>query len=261
MRVIACAAVGVALALAPGCGSGDPRSTVSIVGGNAEQRGLLASIADGLATTSVQRIAMRNIGVIGFPNDTWVELRVRSVSGQGRTLRGRWEGHLLAGAFRDRSADEQLADVRFVDLADGTYGIERRRRSQAPWPEPASAAERIGLARLVAQGAAEQRAAVEELTMPTPFAPAVVLIVTVDDPAAFVKHRFLPMVDRWWGDDRLEGGYVLVEDRDGNPVTEMSFATRLLASGFYLRPDLAGCDPTIHIGDPSDEPPPPCPAA
>jgi hypothetical protein len=263
MRALACAVVVIVLALGAGCGGEARGGSIDIVGGTAEQRTLLRSIEDGLRPTAIRSVSIRNIGVVGFPSKDWAEISIRPRDGQGRTVRAEWETYVLAGAFRDRSAEEGLAQVEVLDYGGGVVRIERVRATPTASPEPASPAERIGIARTFAESAIAQGAELERLDVLTPAGPAVALVLRVDEPAAFVKQRFLPIVKRWWANDRLEGAYLLVEDRQGRFVMEHAFSKRgVEASWRRFRPDLAGCDPIIPIGvDPRAKPPPPCPAA
>ena len=258
MRTLACATVGVALALAAGCGGGQSGGSVAITGGDADQRTLLRSIVDGMAPTAVRRVALRNVGVVGLPDGGWVELRAQPPSNSGRTsLRAQWESFLIAGAFRDRSAGRGLGDVRYIDgtlIAGGSAG-------PSPSPKTPSVPERMGIARVVAEAAAAERASVEAVELLAPAGPAVALTVQVDDPATFLAHRLGPMLGRWWTSPRLEGGYLIVEDAVGRVLLEKYVSRRIQAGGSRIRPDLAGCDPTAHIwGNPNVEPPPSCPA-
>jgi hypothetical protein len=258
LRAIGCVAAGFSLLLAAGCGGGDGAdSSIAIHGGTPEQRALLQSIGDGLAPTGIRSVAVRTIEVVGFPSKTWVELSIRPKGGLRNTLRADWEMYVLAGAFRDRSAEAGLAAVKYFN--GGYFALPRQ--DAAPSAAQVSPAGTIAIARAIERSAAEQRATVEQLTVFTPAAPAVVLVVRVDDPAAFVKDRFVPMVERWWTSRRLEGSRVIVLDRLGKLAFETMATTRLTASGSWIRPDLAGCYPFVHYGvGPNTEPPPPCPA-
>jgi len=246
------------MALVAGCGGEAAERSVAIYGGTGRQRALLRSIAEGLHPTAIRSVAIRNIGVVGFPGKAWVEISIRPRTSRRNALRAHWETYVLAGVFRDRAEEAGLGAVRYLN--GGDFGW--RHAHPAPSQEPVSPAARIAVARAVAQSAAEQRATVEQLAVLTPSAPAAVLVVRVDDPAEFVKHRFLPMVERWWTSPRLEGSRVLVLDHEGDPIFETMAATRLTARGSWIRPDLAACYPMVHFGvDPDDEPPPPCAAA
>jgi hypothetical protein len=258
LRAIGCVAAGFSLLLAASCGGGDGAdSSIAIHGGTPEQRALLQSIGDGLAPTGIRSVAVRTIEVVGFPSKTWVELRAEPRSNGSVSPRARWEALVIAGAFRDRSAEQNLGEVRYLDGTQIAAGSPDR----DPSPEAASAAERIGIARAVARSADEQHAAVEQLDVLTPAGPAVVLVLRVGDPAAFVKHRVLPLLELWWTSARLEGGYLLVEDADGRLVYERYFSSRIPASGGRVRPELAGCDPVGRtFANPNVAPPPPCPA-
>jgi len=141
---------------------------------------------------------------------------------------------------------------------EGGASLDLRAHEPTSPARPASTAERMIIARMVAARAQRAGAAVERLDILSPYGPAVVLVVRVDDPASFLRHRFMPMIDGWSGHPRLEGSYVLVRDGDGRTIEEVAYASRLTGGSSFVRRDLAGCDPIVHYS--VMRAPPPCPA-
>jgi hypothetical protein len=251
--------VAALLVLATGCGGGEPNDLPPVSGGTPEQRALVRSIVEGLAPTELEHVRILAPDPAGTPlGIDAAELSVTPHHRERGSSRAYWEELLIAGAFRDRSAEEGLMKVIWVEGVQGGALIDLRGRKPTSPARPASTAERTSIARMVSARARRARATVEQLDVVSPHGPAVVLIVRVDDAAAFLRHRFLPMVEGWWVANRLEGSYVLVRDRDGSVVQETMHASRLLASSYYVRPDLAGCDPIVHFSPVRE--PPPCPA-
>jgi hypothetical protein len=251
--------------LATGCGGDEPSGLPAVSGGTPEQGALVRSIVEGLAPTEVERVRILAPDPAGTPlGIDAAELRLISRSHARRSTRASWEELLIAGAFRDRSAEEGLMKVIAAEGTQGVFATDLRGRKPTSPARPASTAERMSIARMVSARAQRQGATVEHLDVVSPYGPAVVLIVRVDDAAAFLRDRFLPMVERWWATPRLEGSYVVVRDRDGSVVKEAWYASRLTAASYYVRPDLAGCDPNVlHFAVPNASrrrAPPPCPA-
>jgi hypothetical protein len=251
--------VAALLALAAGCGGGEADELPTVSGGTPQQLALVRSIVEGLAPSEVARVRILAPEPAGTPlGIDAAELRIARKHGARRSSRACWEELLIAGIFRDRSYDEGLMKVIAFEGAEGGASLDLRGHEPTSPARPASTAERMSIARLVAARAQRHGATVERLDIVSPYGPAVVLIVRVDDAAAFLRHRFPLMIEGWSGNPRLEGSYVLVRDRDGRVAAEVSSASRLTAAGVYVRPDLAGCAPIVHFG-PQREPPP-CPA-
>jgi hypothetical protein len=261
-RVLAAAAL---LVLATGCGGDEPSDLPPVSGGTPEQGALVRSIVEGLAPTEIQKVRILAPDPAGTPlGIDAAELKITPRPRAQSSRRAHWEELLIAGAFRDWSAEEGLMKVIAVEGVQGGALIDLRGRKPTSPARPAPAAERMSIARMVSARAQRQGATVEHLDVVSPYGPAVVLIVRVDDAAAFLRDRFLPMVERWWATPRLEGSYVVVRDRDGSVVKEAWSASRLTAASYYVRPDLAGCDPNVlRFAVPNASrrrAPPPCPA-
>ena len=93
-------------------------------------------------------------------------------------------------------------------------------------------------------------------------APAIVL--TVSDPAAFLKYRLRGFLTRLHSLNGLYGDdYVGVVDTEGRFVWENGRAhlPGTFAGSLWIRPDLDSCSPVSHGQPVTASPPPPCPAA
>jgi hypothetical protein len=227
------------LALAAGCGGGEAGELPPVSGGTSEQGAIVRSIVAGLAPTEIEQVRILAPDPAGTPlGIDAAELRLTRRHNSRRSTRAYWEELLIAGAFRDRSAQEGLMKVIAFEGAEGGASLDLRGREPTSPARPASSAEQMIIARLVAARAEGQGATVERLDIVAPYGPAVVLIVRVDDPAAFLENRFRPMIEGWWVDSRFEGSYILVRGRDGGVVAEFAYSTRLTAASLYFRPDL-----------------------
>ena len=93
-------------------------------------------------------------------------------------------------------------------------------------------------------------------------APAIVL--TVSDPAAFLKYRLRGFLSRLHSLNGLYGDdYVGVVDAEGTFVWEYGRAhlPGTFAGSLWIRPDLDSCSPVAHGQPVTASPLPPCPVA
>ena len=201
---------------------------------------LLRQIIAGLGTTRIAELL-----VVTKPGG--VKLRA-----QAPGLRSTWEALVVGSAFSDRSVAMHLPPLVQVDVGRIGWGP-----STPAWPRPPRAtplavdATQTAIRRLaVASGAR-----VKELSVSTPDALAVAVLVNVDDAAAFLHHRLRALVLSMRAhESRYDGTYIEVDDAHGAAWT--SAETRL-GGVSKVRPSLSGCDPFPPPGPSPRQPP--CP--
>ncbi|HVM16684.1 MAG TPA: hypothetical protein VM290_03805 [Gaiellaceae bacterium] len=186
-------------------------------------------------------------------------VQIALAAGREDEQRAYWEELLVAGAFRDRSAEANVPPV--VAVEAGRFGSSRIGPGDGIRLDPAATGAptvREGIADELAEAAAGHGAEIEEIEVLQPYGQAFAVTVRVDDPARFLLERFGEMLDGFFWDQELDGGYVLVRDAGGDFVLEAFYATRISAGGHRVRPDLEGCNPIPH-SRPALSQPPPCP--
>jgi hypothetical protein len=211
----------------------------------------------------IARIEIRRAGRQWHPHGKRaVLLRMYSPT---RDIRTDWEGWLIAGAFRDRSAVGHLPGV--VALESWRRGSESSGERIAvgganrPHPRRADAATATRLRKRVLAIARRSGAQVRELTVVRPYGAGFALVLRVAHPAGYLRYRapklLRSLADRW---TRYEGGYFRVVDRAGRFVWSTGGSSRLGTGGGRIRPDLEGCNPTPPISYPIGQKIPRCPA-
>ena len=231
-----------------------------ISGGKPRQRAELRQILAGLGETGIRRVGVQ-------PPGRWKpyapgDVKLVVTLGDRHDLRATWKAYLLAGAFYDRLLE--LGGPRLIAIEIAGQGGSRlaglKPADDQPSGVPAEPRDPAELATAVRDAAVEARASVESFETLTPVGTALAVTLRVDDPAAFLKHRELPLLealaDRW---SELDGLYLELLDRDGRRSSVGANASRARTGLGWLRPDLAGCDPMPGSRPPGYEPPP-CPA-
>jgi hypothetical protein len=211
---------------------------VRIVGGTAAQRELLDEIVAGLRPRSltyagVARPPRRARPVP--PGAVSIE-----VAGGGGT-RARWEEYLVAGAFRDVSAQRGLPPV--ATMLGGRTSFPERigppLRVVPPAPAGGAARRHLGLEVRVLARQAGTRA--EEVDVVAPYGLAVAARLRIRDPMLFV-YGGLDTLLRGLGRRGLDGFLLEVVDQHGEPVVDYARSARAGGSiGQVYRAELAGC--------------------
>jgi hypothetical protein len=215
---------------------------VRIVGGSARQRDLARVVA--LRTADPTIVSVRFRSPAAFLKRQGVRAAEMVVtSSEPRTLRGMWQAQLYAGTFL------ALASRHRVPL-----GAISAAGSEAPigrWPRfdiygrQTKSIEIAVLSQRFLQLAAASGAKVSEFRTAATPARAIAVTLRVDDPAAFLKHhtlRLLNVLNRTTVP--LLGYYVGLEDARGHLV----WATSRLPNegGVFAIPRLDACSPVKH---------------
>lgn len=217
---------------------------LTILGGTPAARRLAQIVAHrvgGTTLTSVRFRGPERMLVIG--------------SAQPRSLRGEWESELYAGTFA--ALDERYrVPVGGIRTVDSVAPLARVPVFDLYGRLPT--ARQVGALRgRLTKAISRSGAALEELHVAATPARAVALTVRVADPAAYLKHRLLPVLDVL-DDTRvpLLGFYIGVENGSGALV----WATSRLPNegGVYTTPALDACSPVAHSDAGLSEPP--CPS-
>ena len=210
----------------------------TVTGGTVAQRRLVEQILRGMPGHLISRVT---IAPASYRGQTGVMLRFAGASPD--SLRLDWEQMLLAGAFRDLSAQRHFARV---------IGF--------PPPSPLTAARLTPRAveKRLRAAAAEAGATVVTLRAYRPHGLAPLLVIRVDsDPAVFLKDKLPALLssfgDRWRD---YEGTFVEAVDADGAFIWAAGAAPRTSHGSVGTRAGLEGCSPVANWGPT----PPPCPA-
>ena len=231
----------LALTLVVGCG-GEWAAVPEVGGGTPAQRELLRAVLRSMPPTAVERFELRGETL----EVDWAP---------PRSVRSRWEGLVIAGAFLDRSVERGLPEVSWLAYPDGDVNLDHR---ATPAGGRRLDALRVALATLAAR---VRGADVQQLRVYAPLGYAVVLVLRVDEPPRFLREGVEPVL-RLLGRSGLDGYYVRVEDGGGR-VFELAWAQRLGSFSSWVRPALAGCSPVVPVAGPNLRVPrpPPCPAS
>jgi hypothetical protein len=234
--------------------------SIAIVGGTPAQRQLARLTPRRVGGVTLSRVVFRPpTRILRHLQVHGVELAVFS---RGRdSVRSEWEQSLYVGAYLGLMARWPKAAVAAVATAHTEGAVVQKSTFLRPYEvfgsNPKTAlVSRLGQ-RLIA-AAARARAQVVELRVAATPARALALTVKVSDPAAFLKHRAISLLDIL---NRptipLLGYYLGAEDPDGH----LFFATSQLpgTGSVFTIPALDACSPVSH-GDAVGYHPPPCPA-
>jgi hypothetical protein len=218
------------------------RPSAEISGGTSAQQALVRTILGRMPDNLITRVDIVTTTASG---QSGVTLKFTGTSSD--EIRSEWEERLVAGAFRDLSADA---------------GLPRVVGYPPPWPVTAAHAPggAAALEATLRSAARSVQAEVVALTIyrPDGLAPLVVLGVPAStSPADFLKvglPKFLSALGDRWRD--FDGTFVEVVDHDQSFVWAAGTAPRASEGSVATRPDLAGCSPVANWGPT----PPPCPA-
>lgn len=215
---------------------------VQIRGGSPAQRRLARLVALRVGGVTIREVrfgpprrVLRNADVHG------TEMFV--TSSQPRTVRGEWEMHLYSGTFAALLARYRVP-LSGISAGDGEGPLRL-------WPTfdlysqlPTSREVGVLVGDLVSTSIRAGAKVVEERTAATP-ARAIALTLQVSDPAAFLKHRALGVLNVLYKTKvPLLGFYVGLKDARGQLVWATS---RLPNEGsVYAIPSLDACSPVTH---------------
>ncbi|HEX6699441.1 MAG TPA: hypothetical protein VF101_01800 [Gaiellaceae bacterium] len=217
------------------------RGGTEIVGGTSDQRALVEQILGRMAGNVLTRVEL-----VPTTGDSGGVSLQTDFSG-GDQLRGDWESNLLAGAFRDLSAERGLPPVVGLGPGSGPSGTR-------------SVGDAAALQAKLRSTVAAAGATVEEVSIYSPqgLAPVVVMRAPRGQAAAFLEHR-LPTVLAALGNPWLtyDGTFVEVVDQNGSFLWAAATAQRVSEGSVASRAGFEGCSPVVSWG-PS---PAPCPAS
>jgi hypothetical protein len=231
-----------------------------IVGGTPAQRQLARLTALRVGGVTLSRVVFRTPTlVLRRMHVHGVELVVAS---RGKdTVRSEWEQSLYVGTYLGLMARWPKAVVAAVATAHTEGPVAQKSTFLRPYEvfgsNPKTARVSLLRRRLVV-AALRTRAQVVELRVAATPARALTLTVKVSDPAAFLKHRAISLLDIL---NRptipLLGYYLGAEDAHRH----LFFATSQLpgSGSVFTIPALDACSPVSH-GDAVGFQPPPCPA-
>jgi hypothetical protein len=261
--------LGVAAAAAAGCMGDDDDQRVTpglvqkseahaarvrIEGGSPGQRRLLRSILTGVGRTGIRHVEVTGAGDWGSPRG--VEVRFESKP-QG-DLRAGWEERLVAGVFRDRSAELGLPKVIAVSsatLKEGSRIELSRSRAFRPFMAVDAAAVSAGVDRAAERSGAE----LERAELLQPHGLAVAIRLRVVKPARFLSKSLGTFFEELDEDAaRYEGRYLEVVDSRNRTVLEEFGASRVHWGGGGPSEPYEGCV-FLGLSRPIGYDPPPCP--
>jgi hypothetical protein len=260
LRVVAlmaaCASSVAAAAVGNAAGPKRAGASVAIAGGNAAQQRLARVTALRVGGVTIRRVAFRAPSrVLRHEHLRGVELVVSSAGKE--TLRADWEQELFVGTYLGLMARWPKGAV-VAAATDQSEGPAARLRALDVFgSNPRASSVQREVTVFVKRATAADAKVIEFRTIATP-ARAMAITLRVSDPAAFLKHRTLPLLDLLTEPlVPLLGFYLGVEDASGRLI----WATSRLPNtgGVFTVPRLDACSPVVH-SEAVGHQPPPCPA-
>ncbi len=249
----------VSLAAAAVVSAGGPRPaglSLTIAGGNSAQRQLARLTALRVGGVTIRRVVFRAPSSV--PRHEHLHGAELVVSSAGKeTLRADWEQELFVGTYLGLMARWPRAAV-VAAATNHTVGPASRLEALDVFgSNPRASSVQREVTAFVNRATASGANVIEFRTIATP-ARAMAITLRVGDPAAFLKHRTLPLLDLL-NEPRvpLLGFYLGIEDASGQLV----WATSRLPNtgGVFTIPRLDACSPVTH-SEAVGYKPPPCPA-
>jgi len=222
---------------------------VQIVGGSAAQRHLLRRIVDSTRTTAITRITIAppDRGWHPFrPGDVMLTIDVSGSRNPRREdLLAEWQGWVVAGAFRDRSAETGLPRVIALDEhVHGRFaGGMRIALIHHDVHSHATQAQAEALRAQLRRIADRSGARLVRLRVARPDGLAATVIVQTDRPAWYLHHQMPAVIRQTAGRFHYDGLAWAVYNRAGRRVFQMANASRLGTGAEGAIPRLAGCNP------------------
>lgn len=257
MLVGSTVAVGVVLASNAGAASHPAvRSAIAVVGGNRAQRELARITAERVGGATIARVVFRApVGELRHQHVHGTEMIVSSIG--KRTLRAIWQQQLFVGTYLALMQRWEGAGIVGVATSETEGTVSQLRPYDVFGSNPRAIKVAVLTRKLLDTSVLEKAHIVELETIATP-ARLVAMTVRVGDPAAFLKHRAMRLLNLFWHPSvPLLGFYLGVEDSTGALV----FATSRLPNtgGVFVIRSLDSCSPVSH-SEAGLQPPPPCPA-
>jgi len=222
--------------------------TTQITGGTPQQQALLHELMVGFPRSQLSQIAIVSPPEDFEPQDAgWLQIDV-SASNQADGVRGFWQALMVAGAFRDESANRRLPYVAgksiTVKTPDGSVLDEGSSLIEQPLGHAVAPASDANLTGMLRAAAIRAKVKFEGVSFAHPLGrPAVELVVTTNDPSGFVQDRPAKLSQLLGSlydpaHPQTEGAYVEVRDSSGGVVTISAFSVRTGEGLGYTKPAL-----------------------
>lgn len=160
----------------------------------------------------------------------------RSPPGWGRgpaTIKAQWMAYLVAGSFRDESAQSTALPPVGGVILDG-YGVQVIGGSDHSPITITAPIDQTILTKLKAIGLTP--ISISDAQPETGIAP--VVSAQTSEPATFVAHNAAPWTDVFGDLNHYEGTYLEVDDTQGQPVIIAAYASRAAHGVGRIRPGL-----------------------
>ena len=240
-------AVAVFVVVAVGCGQASGQGSgprhrgaaapgTMVSGGTASQQSAVESILTGLGSNNqISEIKITASGPSDFAtsSDSWVDFTIPTGRGP-ETIRAQWMAFLVAGAFRDMSAQSSTLPPVGGVILDG-YGAQIIGGSDHPAITVTAPNDQTIDSNLQAIGLSP--VSISHAQPDSGIAP--IVIAQTSDPASFVAKHPNPWADVFGDVNLYEGTYLEVDDPQGQPVLIGAYASRAAHGVSWIRPDLA----------------------
>jgi hypothetical protein len=229
---------------------------VVIVGGSQAQRQLARLAALRVGALSIRRVVFRRPSkVLRHQHVQGVELVVSSPGKQ--TLRSIWEQQLYVGTYLGLMERWPKAAVAAAATGQREGAVNDLRAYDVFDSKPRGAAVGREIS-LLSEAVARGSAKIVGLRVAATPERAIALTVRVADPAAFLKHQTLPVLNLLRRPRMpLLGYYLGVQDDSGRLIWETSQLPE--GGGVFVIPSLDACSPVKH-SEGGLQQSPPCPA-
>jgi len=219
---------------------------VKIEGASPAQEAILREIFEGLESSEIEAVRVERHDERG--------LGLEVTQPDPLDVRGQWEAVLVAHAFRDRSAGNQLDPVAWVGTPGSGHAVGGPRTAR-PTPQ-----DRDEIRGRVESAAAETDALLDRLEILQPLGVAKAVTLAVANVHAYLRYgvrAFLKLSGHY--DDAFDGSFVAIVDGERLPAWVTGYAGHWGIG--TRRPDVECCDPRVSFGVPIYySGPPPCTA-
>ncbi len=207
----------------------------SITGGTPAQQTAVRNIVDGLGPANgISQIRIASSGPDAFATqaDSWLQFSIPTGRGPG-TIKAQWMAFLVAGSFRDESAQSTALPAVGGAILRG-YGAQLIGGSDHPPITVTAPIDQIIASRLTAIGLTST-----SITDAKPeLGVAPIVITQTSDPASFVAAHPEPWGEVFGDLNTYEGTYLEVDDTTGSPVIVGAYASRAAHGVEWVRPGL-----------------------
>ena len=195
----------------------------------------MRNIVDGLGPANgISQIRIASSGPDAFATqaDSWLQFSIPTGRGPG-TIKAQWMAFLVAGSFRDESAQSTALPAVGGAILRG-YGAQLIGGSDHPPITVTAPIDQIIASRLTAIGLTST-----SITDAKPeLGVAPIVITQTSDPASFVAAHPEPWGEVFGDLNTYEGTYLEVDDTTGSPVIVGAYASRAAHGVEWVRPGL-----------------------